>query len=152
MNRPQVRLLDARRAGLDETGLRAWARSVTDASGARYVARSYRWPWCLVAWHDAPVGVDLERLEPVDRAFAESIATPGERAELAGREHDTGWAIALWSSKEALSKALGDALLYDPGRLEAPARWPGLRSGPWRAAAVAAPPGHTGWLCWRVAE
>ena len=147
---PDVRLLDARTEGLDEVGLRALARAVTDASAATHAARSYRFPWALVALNDGPVGVDLERLGPATRAFAESIATPDERVELAGRSDLDHWVADLWCSKEALAKALGDALRYDPRRLEAPMRWPGLRSGPWRASRVARlPPEHVGWVCWR---
>jgi hypothetical protein len=147
---PEVRLLDARDHDLDETGLRARARALTDAAGARYAARSYRFPWAMVAWHARPVGIDLERIDPVDRAFAESIVTPGERAELAAHDDELDtWVADLWSSKEALAKALGDAVLYDPRRLESPMRWPGFRAGPWRALAVAGvPPGHVGWVCW----
>jgi hypothetical protein len=113
--------------------------------------RSYRFPWALVAWHDGPVGVDLERVGPIERAFAESIATPAERTELAGRAATDAWAAGLWCSKEALAKALGDAVDYDPRRLESPMRWPGLASGPWRARPVAdLPAGHVGWLCWQA--
>jgi hypothetical protein len=149
---PLVRLLDARTAGLDDAGLRRWARAVGAQLAPLLVTRSYRHPFALVAAHHAAVGVDLERVEPVDAAFATSIATPEERAALeAGEAGDdlASWAIALWSGKEALAKALGDALAYDPRRLGAPARWPGLRCGPWRAAALPVPAGHTGWVCWR---
>jgi len=146
----ELRLLDARAEGLDEIGLRAMARGLTDASGATHATRSYRFPWALVAWNDGPVGVDLERIGPATRDFAESIATPAERTELELHPDLDGWVTELWCSKEALAKALGDALRYDPRRLEAPIRWPGLRSGPWRASPVTRlPPRHVGWLCWR---
>jgi phosphopantetheinyl transferase len=95
--------------------------------------------------------VDIERLERVDRAFAESISTPEERAALDAEIADddvSAWAIASWSGKEALAKALGDAIDYDPRRLGSPMRWPGLRCGPWHAAALSAPAGHTAWLVW----
>ena len=147
---PELRLLDARVDGLDDVALRARARELTDASGATHAARSYRFPWALLAWHDGPVGVDLELIGPAPRDFAESIATPAERVELAGRRDLDGWVTELWCSKEALAKALGDALAYDPRRLDAPMLWPELRSGPWRARRVTRlPPGHVGWLCWR---
>ncbi len=61
---PELRLLDARVEGLDDVGLRARARELTDASGATHAARSYRFPWALLAWHDGPVGVDLELIGP----------------------------------------------------------------------------------------
>jgi hypothetical protein len=56
---------------------------------------------------------------------------------------------SLWCSKEALSKALGDALRYDPSRLDSPMRWPELRSGPWSATPLKTVTGHAAWLCWR---
>jgi len=147
--RPEVRLLDARSAGVDESGLRAWARAQTASSDARFVTRSYRYPYALIAWHDGPVGIDIERVERCDAAFVESICTPAERSEwLAGGDPDAT-AISLWCSKEALAKALGDALAYDPRRLESPLGWPAGRSGPWRAECLPTPPGHVGWLCWR---
>lgn len=148
---PSLRLLDARAGGLDAGALRERARAVTTGWALPYSARSYRWPYALVAGHDAPVGVDIERLERVDRAFAESISTPEERAALDAEIADddvSAWAIASWSGKEALAKALGDAIDYDPRRLGSPMRWPGLRCGPWHAAALSAPPGHTAWLVW----
>ncbi len=70
---------------------------------------------------------------------------------MAGRGADLdAWVAELWCAKEALAKALGDAVDYDPRRLESPIRWPELRSGPWRARPIPAlPAGHVGWLCWR---
>lgn len=148
---PEVRLLDARSEGFDEEQLRAWARRQTEAARAAHVSRSYRHPYALVAWHDQPLGVDIERIEPCDEAFADYICTPEERAALAGPDDLDVRLTTLWSSKEALSKALGDALRYEPSRLGSPLAWPGGRSGPWRAAELAAPAGHVAWLCWRTA-
>lgn len=144
---PRVRLLDARERDLDETGLRAWARA--ESSTAANVARSYCYPYALVASHDAQVGVDIERIEPCDERFAELIGTPSERAEAASTSDRDGYLTGLWCSKEALSKALGDALRYEPARLASPLRWPGGRAGSWRASELSAPRGHVAWLCWR---
>jgi hypothetical protein len=149
---PQVRLLDARAGALDESGLAATARALSLTTGSRCVSRSYRFPLALVAWHAAPVGVDIERITPWDDAFAESIHTPTERA--AGwptRDRDRHLS-SLWASKEALAKALGDALQYDPRRLESPISWPNGRADPWRATTLAAAPGYVAWLCWRRCE
>ncbi len=148
---PRVVLIDARTDGLDETGLRARAHEVAASGAGRFSSRSYRFPLALVAWNDGPIGVDIERVEPCDRAFADSIRTPSERI--------TGWPegdsdrffTSLWSSKEALAKALGDALAYDPRRLEGPGAWPDGRSGPWSARALELGPDHVGWVCWRRA-
>ena len=148
---PEVRLLDARPAGLDEAGLRAWARAQTAASEDAHVTRSYRYPYALVAWHSEPVGVDIERVEPCDAAFAELICTAPERADPTFTTEPDAYLTSLWCSKEALSKALGDAVRYDPRRLDSPMRWPDLRAGPWHATPLQTIPSHTAWLCWRRA-
>lgn len=146
---PRVLLADARAVGIDEPALRAWARDRAAGAAAAYSSRSYRYPYALVAWHDEPVGVDIERIEPFDEDFLESICTPSERSlRLDPAEHDARVA-ALWCSKEALTKALGDAVRYDPRRVGSPIFWADGRSGPWRAAPLSAPSGHTAWLCWR---
>ena len=146
---PQVRLLDARPHGLDEGALRAWARGIAECVGAPYSARSYRYPYALVAWHSGPVGVDIERIEPCDPAFARSICTPAEAALAATPGDPDAYLTSLWSSKEAIAKALGDALAYDPRRLEAPMLWPAGRAGAWQSARLAVPDHHVAWICWR---
>jgi len=147
--KPEVRLLDARAAGLDEAGLKAWARRRAQSCQTEFVTRSYRYPYALIAWHDGPVGIDIERVERCDAAFVESICTPAERSAWPAGGDPDATAISLWCSKEALAKALGDALAYDPRRLESPLGWPAGRSGAWRADCLPAPPGHVAWLCWR---
>jgi hypothetical protein len=149
---PLLRLLDARAAGAtDEAALRELARAASAHADAPFTSRSYRFPFALVAAHSTAVGVDIERVEPCDGAFADSIRTPAERSSAGpsqAEDHDR-YFTSLWSSKEALSKALGDALAYDPRRLEGPAAWPDGRSGPWRALALDVPDGYVGWLCWK---
>lgn len=146
---PRVRLIDARAAGVDREGLRARARELSAACGARFVSRSYCFPFALVAVHAAPVGVDIERVGPCEEGFADSIRTPAERAAgwPQGGELDRH-VTALWCGKEALSKALGDARDYDPRRLEGPGAWPHGRAGPWRAAPLRVDGEHVAWLCW----
>jgi phosphopantetheinyl transferase len=146
---PEVRLLDATEAGLDEPGLTAWARAESDRAAGLHCSRSYRYPYALIASHSEPVGVDIERIEPFDQAFLESIRTPSEPAKPPDNTDADIYLASLWSSKEALSKALGDALAYDPRRLESPIMWPHGTSGRWRAASLAVPAGHVGWVCWR---
>jgi hypothetical protein len=153
MKIPEVRLLDARATHFDETELRAWARATTDAAKAPYTSRSYRYPFALVAWFDQPVGIDIERIEPHDDTFATSICVPAERELLSATNGDRDTFVSsLWSSKEALSKALGDAVLYDPRRLESPIRWPEHRSGPWHAEPYKVAAEHVAWICWRSPE
>ena len=149
-NVPRAWLIDARRSGLDESQFVARARALNDEAGIQCVSRSYRYPYALVAWHDAPVGIDIERIEPCAPAFAESICTPAERADPAFHTLNTSDIISIWCSKEALAKALGDATQYDPRRLESPIRWVHGQTGPWHAAPLTAPENHTVWLCWRT--
>ncbi len=146
---PRLALLDAGRLRLDESGLRRLARRLSEASPAAYACRSDRYPYALLALADTPVGVDIERVEPWSAAAARSICTPAEPAESPVGEHQDAYFSSLWSSKEALAKALGDAVRYDPRRLEAPLAWAGGRAGSWRAERLSAPPGHVAWVCWR---
>jgi phosphopantetheinyl transferase len=144
---PKLHLFDARADDVDEQGLRQLARA--HSPGAAHASRSYRFPYAVIARHDHQVGVDIERIERQDRAFAESICTPSERERLDGIDDLGRFASSLWCSKEALSKALGDPLAYDPRRLESPMWWPSGESGPWRARELELVPDHVVWLCWR---
>lgn len=145
---PMVALIDASSEGIDEPGLRAQARELGATRGSGPVSRSYCHPYALVGWHTGPIGVDIEGVSACPEQFLQAIATPAE--EDSGRWTSDDDLISLWSSKEALSKALGDALDYDPRRLESPAAWPGGACGAWRSAALPAPDGHCAWVCWRV--
>jgi hypothetical protein len=149
---PEVHLLDARALGIDDRRLRERARALTATSGSEHVSRSYRYPYALVGWHTDRIGVDIERIAPFDPAFADLICTPDERSQLASVSNPDTVLASLWCSKEALAKGLGDALLYDPVRLESPTRWRDRRSGPWRAAQLDIVPGHVAWLCWRECD
>jgi hypothetical protein len=146
---PRVALIDASLEGLDEATLRTWARELGATQGPGSVSRSYCHPYALVACNAGPVGVDIEQFSACPADFGRSICTP---AELASGRWNTGRdVVSLWSSKEALAKALGDALDYDPRRLGSPAEWPGGVCGPWRTAAVRVPDGYCAWVCWRRA-
>lgn len=148
-----MQLLDAPAVGAaDEAALRELARAASAGIDAPFTSRSYSFPLALVAAHSAAVGVDIERVATCDAAFADSIRTPAELSAAAEptRADRDRYFTSLWSSKEALSKALGDALAYDPRRLEGPGAWPDGRSGPWRATALDVPDGYVAWVCWRV--
>lgn len=148
---PEVYLLDARVCGLEPAGLRERARRLSAESGAPFVSRSYRYPFALIGWHDRELGIDLERIGPCDKAFADLICTPTERADRAVIDDPDRSLTSLWCAKEALAKVLGDALLYEPARLESPVVWPHQRAGIWRAARLIVPDSHVAWLCWRSA-
>lgn len=145
---PVVALIDASAEGLDEAALRARARNLGEAVGAGTVSRSYCHPYALVGWHAGPIGVDIERVVACDEQFARSICTPTEMARTPWASHRE--IVSLWSGKEALAKALGDALDYDPRRLESPAGWPGGGCGSWRTATLPAPDEYCAWVCWRA--
>ncbi len=149
---PEVRLLDARTSGLDDRALREWAHALTAGSRAPYVSRSYRYPYALVGWHREPVGVDIERVSPCDTAFADLICTPAERSDATCATDSDSYLTSLWCAKEALAKTLGNALCYEPSRLESPARWPQQRAGPLRAARLSVAVDHVAWVCWRSSD
>jgi len=138
-------------AGAD-TQLRTLARSHPDAGASAYRSRSYRAPLALVAWGPTPLGVDLEHIHQSGRSFAESICTPQERSRFGPRLDEDAFVTSLWSSKEALAKALGDAVAYDPRRLDSPLSWPDGAAGNWRARELALEPGYVAWLVWREVE
>ncbi len=146
---PRAFLLDARPAGMSPKGLREWARRLSRDCGAPHTARSYRYPYALVAWHRHPVGTDIERVEACDVALADLVCTLEERSAPELEADPDQYLTSLWAAKEALAKALGDALNYEPGRLCSPQNWPGGQAGPWRAQQLPAPSGHVAWLCWR---
>lgn len=149
---PEVHLIDARKEQLDQAGLKARARKACEISQAPFTSRSYRFPLALVACHYAAVGIDIERVESCEEGFADSIRTPKELAEGSPAIDRDRFFTSLWSSKEALSKALGDALDYDPRRLEGPGAWPDGRAGPWRASALEVGSEHVAWLCWHTGD
>jgi phosphopantetheinyl transferase len=158
---PTAYLIDARARGCGEKELRAEARALSARRGEPFSSRSYRYPYAVVACHHQRVGVDLEVVDAANIGLGEVICTPAERLALATVRDQQHYLSGLWSAKEALAKALGDALLYEPGRLTSPALWraepastPCSRgpatvvTGRWRATALDVPDGYVGWLCW----
>jgi hypothetical protein len=143
---PSVYLLDAREVDLDQTTLRATARALSE--GGRYSSRSYRYPFALVAVHEDRVGVDIERTTSWEPQMIRSILTPGECEPHTSPSKDE-WATSVWSSKEAMAKALGNPMDYDPRRLESPLLWPPGGAGRWQASTLPVPAGHVGWICWQ---
>ena len=129
--------------------LREAARALVQGVGAACSSRSYRHPLAVVALSERPVGIDIERVLPFDRDRADSILTPDERR--LGLSASGALLSSIWSSKEALAKALGDARDYDPRRLESPLFWPDGRSGRWRARRLEGLEADlVGWVCWQA--
>lgn len=100
---------------------------------------SHSGEWVGLAIGTAPVGLDVERIDPeldVDGVARMSLA-PEELAELA-KASDKPWAFArYWTRKEALLKATGDGIgvglttvvVSSPDQLAAVVSWEG-REGP----------------------
>ena len=129
------------------SGGREAARALVPLPGHR-VSRSYAGPWAIVATHPVAVGVDLERVGELPDGFLTTIGTPTERAAFADADPVT--LHALWSGKEALAKALGDAGRYAPDRLASPLGWTAAAAGRWHARRLdpELPDGFVGWVCW----
>ena len=145
---PPYALLQLTDAAVAEAELRALAQAHPAARRAAHVSRSYRTPFALIAWHAAPVGADIERIGPTERGFAESICSPAEVELFTELLDDDVFVTSLWASKEALAKALGDAVAYDPRRLESPLGWSDGASGHWRAWEFVPAPEHLAWIVW----
>jgi len=152
---PRLHLIDGRAIGVvSPTALRQYARELCASADAPFCCRSYSFPLALVAWHTAPVGCDIERIASCEESFADSIRTPEEREHaetvaLDGPARDRA-ITSLWSSKEALAKALGDALSYDPRRLRSPHSWLDGSAGPWRVRELEFTGEHLAWVCWHA--
>ncbi|HMN78584.1 MAG TPA: 4'-phosphopantetheinyl transferase superfamily protein [Burkholderiaceae bacterium] len=67
------------------------------------------------------IGVDLERVRPIDDAVFEGIFDPGELTETAALPPERRRAALLtgWTRKEAVLKALGTGLIDDPSVVRA---------------------------------
>jgi phosphopantetheinyl transferase len=142
-----VYLLDASGTGGDAETLRDAARAFTAQATQSHASRSYCFPFALVALHGYPVGVDIERVTTWTAAQLDSVLTPSERARRP--EADDLWATSLWSSKEALTKAVGIPVDYDPRHVESPLSWPDFTAGRWRASSLSVPEDHVAWVCWQ---
>jgi 4'-phosphopantetheinyl transferase len=70
----------------------------------------------VVALAGVEVGVDVERLARSSRAVERTL-TPGERAALTADDRHVQL-LRMWCRKEALAKAIGTGLGWDPGRFD----------------------------------
>lgn len=163
---PVVRMLTDDRPAALRARARAMCTTTPDGWTVHW-SRSYCGSLAVVAGWGGRVGVDVEgAAHPVSprrphngqdpvAALAGTIATPDERAALAlvPAAHRWRTLVDWWSAKEALAKALGDALVHEPRHLPTPARWPGGGAGRWRAEPLdltGAPASAVGWVVWEV--
>ncbi len=143
----------------DHDRLRSRARRECDGRWPHW-SRSYCGDHAvIVGWRDR-VGVDVETLDrPIettwslhDELFRTTMMTAEERELappldlVAARD----MALSLWCSKEALAKALGTPLDWEPTRLRGPALWPSRDVGRWRATYLGPDVLHFRALAWVV--
>jgi 4'-phosphopantetheinyl transferase len=96
----------------------------------------------LIALADGfEVGVDVERLDRSSRAVERTL-TAAERAALAGAEDRHAALLRTWCRKEALAKALGGGLGWEPLRFDS------TDPGAFTLADVAVAAGHVAALAW----
>jgi acyl transferase domain-containing protein/phosphopantetheinyl transferase len=66
---------------------------------------------------DAPVGIDIERIEDKDEGFLKTAFTEGERALLGDKPRPEA-VIGFWVAKEACAKKTGEGFVASPHRFE----------------------------------
>ena len=154
-NYPFVELL------VDEDCHRLRLRARRQCNGRwRHWSRSYSGQYALIAGWRERVGVDIEVLgRPLESTwslhdvhFRSTMMTTEERQLELHLDCDVARleAVSLWCSKEALAKALGTPLEWDPVRLGGPALWPSRNFGRWRATFLDADSLGSDALAWVV--
>lgn len=113
---------------------------------------SHRGGQAVCAWTSAQgvgLGIDLECIEPRSPAFVSDYFTAAEQALIAGaaRERD---AVLVWSTKEAMLKALGRGLRLDTRAVEVLRIADHEESDGWRGLTVRCPsrPELDWWAGW----
>ena len=107
-----------------------------------FESRSYSRDFAVEVFASSRCGIDLELPTPSDPEW--SIESPlyqlavlakGEKELVLATEYrnDTDLASVIWSSKEALAKALGDASSYEPTDLYSPITWGVNGPANWKA-------------------
>ncbi|MHA4741277.1 type I polyketide synthase [Dyadobacter sp. MSC1_007] len=66
-----------------------------------------------IARSNAPVGIDIEEIQPRSAGFSEIVFTPWELSLLKTKEQDE-WMTRFWVAKEAFGKMLGKGLMGNP--------------------------------------
>ncbi|MEI4790813.1 4'-phosphopantetheinyl transferase superfamily protein [Bacillus sp. FJAT-53060] len=75
---------------------------------------SHSGDWVVCAVDDAPVGIDIEEMKPVDLAIAKRFFSADEYQDLLSQpvERQEAYFFHLWSMKEAFIKLTGQGLSY----------------------------------------
>ncbi|MBK8724486.1 MAG: 4'-phosphopantetheinyl transferase superfamily protein [Holophagaceae bacterium] len=111
-----------------------WGKPFLVGHPHRHFNLSHSGPWLLCAFHDGPVGVDVEAASSKALDAAAASLSPAERSRLEGLgdEDRAAACLRLWTLKESLLKAAGTGLGHDPRSL--------TLDGPSLEAAGAPPP------------
>jgi hypothetical protein len=128
--------------------LRALPRAHPRVRNAANVSSAYSAPVALLAWHSAPVGVDLAVVKPPERRFAEAICTSEELVLFDGCLDDEEVVSSLWAGKRALAKTLGLPPSFDAKHLKSPLAWQNGAAGDFRSLELFPTPDHVAWLVW----
>ncbi|WP_144463246.1 4'-phosphopantetheinyl transferase family protein [Bacillus pumilus] len=75
---------------------------------------SHSGDWVVCAIDDAPVGIDIEEIKPIDLAIAKRFFSADEYEDLLSQlaERQEAYFFHLWSMKEAFIKLTGKGLSY----------------------------------------
>ncbi|WP_456265777.1 MULTISPECIES: 4'-phosphopantetheinyl transferase family protein [unclassified Bacillus (in: firmicutes)] len=75
---------------------------------------SHSGDWVVCAVDDAPVGIDIEEIKPIDLAIAKRFFSADEYQDLLSQpaERQEAYFFHLWSMKEAFIKLTGKGLSY----------------------------------------
>ncbi|MGY4786615.1 4'-phosphopantetheinyl transferase family protein [Bacillus sp. OHL2] len=75
---------------------------------------SHSGDWVVYAVDDAPVGIDIEEIKPIDLAIAKRFFSADEYQDLLSQpaERQEAYFFHLWSMKEAFIKLTGKGLSY----------------------------------------
>ena len=114
----------------------------TDAAAETFVSRSYCADYSIQVSSSRRCGIDMETksiAQPdwkIDNPlFQAAMLAPGELERIEKSEY---WELPnleqnIWSSKEALAKALGEAKNYQPNKIYSPITWERNPVFGWRA-------------------
>lgn len=93
-----------------------WGKPVFARYPQHHFNLSHSGPWILCAFHDGPVGVDVEAAtaQGLDAAAACLSPAEGSRLQGLGGEARAAACLRLWTLKESLLKAAGTGLERDP--------------------------------------
>ncbi len=77
------------------------------------ISHSGNWVVCVI--DDAPVGIDVERIQEIDLAVSRTCFTKAERADLFDKSEDQqlDYFFDLWTLKESYIKAIGEGMSCD---------------------------------------